>query len=383
MSNDVWGVIAGGGTYGHLTPAMAAADALVARGCPVERLHFVGSRRGVEAERLADARHGVTLLPGRGIQRRLTRDNLGAALGLAQAAVQAFRLLRRIRPSVVLATGGYSSLSCALSAAVLRIPLIVAEQNAVPGAANRISARFARACAVSFPGTPLPRATLTGNPVRPEMLAVDRVRDRSQARAELGVATQRTLVVVFGGSLGARRLNEAALDLRDRWRDRDDLAVHHIVGDRDWDLLASRSGPRQELLRYRAVRFEAAMPTVFAAADLVVCRAGASTAAELAAVGLASILVPYPAATGDHQSANARVFVDAGAAVLVPDAEADAERLGAEVERLVADRDLLVAMGAGAASLGRRDAADRVAELMVRHATQPWDGAGPAGAELG
>ncbi|HUJ65121.1 MAG TPA: glycosyltransferase, partial [Acidimicrobiales bacterium] len=202
-----WAVIAGGGTGGHVVPAIAIGRALVDRGHPSDSVLFVGSRRGIEGRLVPAAGFRIILLPGRGLARRLTRDNLAAVLGLVTAVVQAVRLVGRIRPSVVISVGGYASVPCALAAALWRVPLIVAEQNAVPGLANRIAGRFASACAVSFAGTPLPRAVLTGNPVRPEILAVDRSCDsRAAARAELGLPANGVVVAVAGGSLGARRI---------------------------------------------------------------------------------------------------------------------------------------------------------------------------------
>jgi undecaprenyldiphospho-muramoylpentapeptide beta-N-acetylglucosaminyltransferase len=365
-------VIAGGGTIGHVGPGIATALELVARGCPPAALHFVGSERGVEATRVPAAGFTLTLLPGRGVQRRLTIENVGAIAGLGRAGARALALLRRLRPAVVLATGGYASVPCALAAAALRIPLVVAEQNAVPGAANRLTARFAVAAAISLPGTPLPRAVLTGNPVRPEVLAVDPVADRAEARRTLGVPDDRFLVAVFGGSLGARRLNEAAAGARALLGARAGLAVRHIVGDRDWPRFGPAAGPRGgERLLYRAVPFETDMPSVLAAADLVVCRAGASSIAELCAVGVPSVLVPLPGAPGDHQAANARALVEAGAAELVADGDLDAERLAAVVVRLAGAPEQLGAMRRASAALGRRDAAAAVADLVEEAASRP------------
>ena len=180
-----WALIVGGGTAGHTLPGIAIGRALVARGHDVGTIHFVGSERGSEVRLVPDAGFTLTALPGRGIQRRLTMANVGALVGLARAFGRALSLVRHRRPSVVVALGGYASVACALAAVLFRIPIVVAEQNAVPGAANRLVARFARAAAVSFPGTDLPRAVVTGNPVRPEILAVDRKRDLAPARARL------------------------------------------------------------------------------------------------------------------------------------------------------------------------------------------------------
>src|SRR5690606_13319384 len=166
--------------------------------------------------------------------RRLTLANVGALAGLLLAFGRALRLLGRLRPRVVVAVGGYASVAIALAAWLRRIPVVVAEQNVVPGAANRLVARFARAAAVSFEGTPLPRAVVTGNPVRSEITALADEARRKEARARFAPPEGRHLVLVTGGSLGALRLNLATVDALERWRGRTDLAVHHVVGRRDW-----------------------------------------------------------------------------------------------------------------------------------------------------
>lgn len=361
-------VITGGGTGGHVVPAIAIGRALVARGHAPESVHFVGSQRGIETRLVPEAGFSLTVLPGRGIQRRLTLENIPAAAGMGRAVAQATALLRRERPRVVISVGGYASLACAMAAVTLRIPLVLQEQNAAPGAANRLVGRFARACAVSYPGTPLPRARVTGNPVRPEVLAVERSTGAAEARAALGLPADRRVLGVFGGSLGALRINRALLGALPAWAPRDDLAIHHVVGERDWELVSAETPSLEGGLHYQAVRYEDRLPLLYAAADLFVCRAGGNTVAELAAVGAPAILVPLPGAPADHQTANGRVFADAGAAVLVRDAELDGEKLRAEVDGLIDDAGRLDAMAAAATSLGRRDAADRVAALAEEHA---------------
>ena len=361
-------VITGGGTGGHVVPALAIGRALVARGHEPASLHFVGSQRGMEARMVPEAGFSLTLLPGRGIQRRLTMENVPAAAGMARAVAEAIGVLRRERPRVVVSVGGYASLATALAAVSLRIPLVLQEQNAAPGAANRTVARFARACAVSYPGTPLPRATVTGNPVRPEVLAVQRTAaTTAEARAALGLPLDRKVVGVFGGSLGSLRINRAVIEALPEWHDRDDLAIHHVVGERDWQLISAET-PLVERLHYQAVRYEDRMPLLYAAADLFVCRAGGNTVAELAVVGVPAILVPLPGAPADHQTANARAFVQAGGGLLRPDSQMHGDQLVSDVDDLLHDPERLAAMGKAAASLGVRDAADRVAALAEEHA---------------
>ncbi|KAA0234373.1 MAG: UDP-N-acetylglucosamine--N-acetylmuramyl-(pentapeptide) pyrophosphoryl-undecaprenol N-acetylglucosamine transferase [Acidimicrobiales bacterium] len=357
-------VIAGGGTAGHILPGVAVAKALVDRGVPSGAIHFIGSERGLEADLVPAAGFELTLLPGRGIQRRLTLKNLSAAWGLGRALFGALRLLHRHRPEVLLTVGGYASVACVVSAVLLRIPIVVCEQNARAGLANRLAARFAVASAVPFAQTDLPRAVVTGNPVRAEVLAVADKRDRPAARRALGLPAERTVIAVFSGSLGARRLNEAVREAAGTWVDRGDLAIRHVVGARDFDAFEIPVRSRTCKLLYQAIRYEERMDLLLAAADLVICRSGGTTVAELACVGLPSVLVPLPTAPRDHQTANAMPLVDAGASVLIADDELDADRLRLEVEAIVDVPGRMADMAAAARSLGRPEAAERVADLV-------------------
>ena len=329
----------------------------------------MGAARGIEARLVPPTAFPLTLLPGRGIQRSFTPANVAAVGGLLVAFGRALRLLGRLRPHVVVvAVGGYASVAIALAAVLRRIPVVVAEQNVVPGAANRLIARFAKASAVSFEGTPLPRAVVTGNPVRREVAALGDGHGRDAARAALGIGDGRHLVLVTGGSLGALRINRATLGAVEQWRDRADLAVHHIVGRRDWDEIAAAVPRDLGVLQYRAVPYEDDMPTALAAADLAVCRSGSGTCFELAAVGLPAIVVPSPVVTADQQTRNAEQLVGAGAAVLVSDADLDADRLASEVDRLLVDGERRRAMAAAARAWAKPDAAEAIAALAEEHA---------------
>ena len=371
---DTYAIVAGGGTAGHVVPGLAIAEELVRRGVPRDAIQYVGSERGIETQLVPTAGFPLTVLPGRGIERRLTLANVGAVVGLVRAILTGIGLVRRLRPAVVVGLGGYASVPCVIGAVLWRVPIVVAEQNAVPGAANRLAGRFAKACAVSFDGTALPHAEWTGNPVRPEIVALaepdpDR---RRAARQGLGVADDRTFVAVFGGSLGARRINHAVADATARWSDRDDLALRHVSGRRDHDELVERIRiPDDATLEHQLIEYEDDMPSVYAAADLVLCRAGASSVAELAVTGMPAVLIPLPGAPGDHQTANARALVDAGAAVLVPDAELDADRVVAEIDALAADPERRAAMAAAARRFSRPGAAAAVVDVVERHARRP------------
>jgi undecaprenyldiphospho-muramoylpentapeptide beta-N-acetylglucosaminyltransferase len=372
-SRATFALVTGGGTAGHVQPALAVGEALVARGHAPDTIGFVGSRRGIEGTLVPEAGFEVTLLPGRGIQRRLTLENVGAVAGLIAASVLAFGIVAKRRPRVVVTVGGYAGLPCAAAAIVLRVPVVVVNLDTVPGASNRLVARFARKSAVAFAGSSLPNQVLTGAPVRRAVLSADRtVGGRDAARAALRLPPGRLVLVVAGGSLGARRLNEAALGLAKSWASRGDLTIYHVAGDRNLsglerDAAGLGLGPRtspEEGLDYRLVGYERQMPALLAACDLAVCRAGASTVAELAAIGTPSVLVPLPGAPDDHQTHNAEALCRVGAAVMLADQDCSPARLEDLVSPLFADRASLDSMAEAAGAAGHRDAAERVAELV-------------------
>ena len=385
-----YAIVAGGGTAGHLQPALAIAEALVARGHDRASIGFLGSERGQDAATLAGRGFPVTLLPGRGIVRSLApRDlvrNVRSVGELVVAALRAVRVVGRARPRVVVSVGGYASLAGAVGALTHRVPLVLVNVDAVPGAANRLFGRFARASAVGWEGTPLPRAVVTGTPVRPEIASVDRSpAGRAAARRQLGLSEGRTVVVAFGGSLGARRINRAVDGVAERWAAREDLALYHIVGRRDWDEYRDdrdRGADADRRLELVRVPYEERMDAVYAAADVAVCRAGAMTVAELAVAGVPAVLVPLPGAPGDHQTANARVLERVGAAVVLADPDCTPAGLATILEGLVAGPGRLGAMGQAARSVGRSDAADAGARL-VEASARPADGGRGSGGGSG
>ncbi len=351
-------LISGGGTGGHVFPALALAEELLARGYVRDRIHFVGAARGLEATAVPAAGFAVELLPGRGLERSASpaaiERNVRTAFDTVVAFRRAFALVGRLRPRVVVGVGGYASLPALVAARARRIPAVIHESDAHPGLANRIAVRLGARAAVTLPGTPLPGAVVTGNPIRPAIAAVERA----------PVTPPR--IAVVGGSLGAGSLNRAVLGLYDRWRDRTDLTIHHVTGTRDYQgcsttLAAQRAAG--DRLSYSLVPFEEHMEVVYAEATLVVSRSGGMTA-ELTTIGMPSVLVPLPGAPGDHQTANADALVAAGAAVKIPDAELDPGRLAAELDALLADPSRLDAMSTAARTLGRPDATARFADLV-------------------
>jgi UDP-N-acetylglucosamine--N-acetylmuramyl-(pentapeptide) pyrophosphoryl-undecaprenol N-acetylglucosamine transferase len=355
-SDEAFAVITGGGTGGHVYPAIALAGELVARSHPREEIRFVGTRRGLEARVVPEAGYTIELLPGRGLQRRFTVANLRAAWDSLRAFAHARRVVRAMQPDVVVGVGGYASLPSLMAARLGRVPAVVHEQNAAPGLANRVAVRMGAKAAVSLPGTPLRSAILTGNPVRSEIAATRRMPDPN-----------RPLIAVFGGSLGAGRLNEGALDLYERFRDRADVVIHHVTGPRNYEHCAARLAAIRrpgDALAYELVAYEEHMEHLYARTTVAVCRAGAVTVAELATAGVPSVLVPLPGAPGDHQTRNAEALDAADASVVVPDDECDGERLDVELSALLGDPSRLGSMSAAARRLARPDAAARLADLV-------------------
>jgi undecaprenyldiphospho-muramoylpentapeptide beta-N-acetylglucosaminyltransferase len=364
-------VVTGGGTAGHVLPALAVAEALVVHGHDRTTIHYVGAERGIETRLVPPTGFPHTFFDVIGVQRRLDRSNLSFAPKLSRAVRAAVALLRRLQPRVVVSVGGYASLPCVLAARRLRIPIVAVSYDRTPGRASGLAARLAAASAVAFPGSRLPRARVTGAPLRQEILVVDPARDRADARAALDLPGDRFVLLAVGGSLGSAALNGVVEGFVAACADRADLAVHHVAGDRFVDGLgaSANAGARAGGILYHVVGYEDRMPQAYAAADVVLARAGASTVAELTAIGVPSILVPWPGAADDHQTANARPLADAGAALLVPESDLSVARLQREIDRLEAEPAVLSGMASAARALGavhRSDALVRLVEEVAQ-----------------
>jgi UDP-N-acetylglucosamine--N-acetylmuramyl-(pentapeptide) pyrophosphoryl-undecaprenol N-acetylglucosamine transferase len=349
-------VIAAGGTAGHVVPALAVADALRERGAEVE---FAGGERA-EAELVPAAGYPLHRLEVIGIDRK---DPVRAAraIGLAlRATARARGLLKRLGADAVMGGGGYVAGPVGLAARSLRLPLVITEADSHLGVANRLLAPLAERVFLSFPieGRDGAKYVVSG---RPLPVGTGKA-DRAAARRRFGVPGDGPCVLVFGGSLGARRINEAAIDA---FGTDAPGCVLHTSGRRDYDELRARLAELGDPPHYRLEPYVQPFADALAAADLVVARAGGSVL-ELAAAGLPAILVPYPHATADHQTENARYMKRAGAALIVPDAELDGPRLAREVGGLLRDRGRLAAMGNAAADAARPDAAERIADELLR-----------------
>lgn len=363
MEPNAFAVVTGGGTSGHVLPAIAIADALVARGHRPDEIVYIGAQRGIETRLLPNTPYPHHFLDVVGLQRRLAVSNLGFPFKLVRAIVAARRLLRGLRPAVVISVGGYASFPATFAARLRRIPVVVVSYDRIPGLASRVSAKFATACAVAFAGSKLPRARYTGAPVRRDLILLDRAAQRGPARAALGIPADRFVVAAFGGSLGSKVLNDAVAGMVEQLADRRDIAVRHVVGDR---FLASAAAERsnEQGIMYDVIGYEDQMVQVYAAADLMITRAGASTIAELATAGMPAVIVPWAASADDHQSDNARILGDVGAAVVLAEQDLTAQRLGEIVRGFVDDRDSLAEMAAAAHAAGDAHRSGRLADLI-------------------
>jgi UDP-N-acetylglucosamine--N-acetylmuramyl-(pentapeptide) pyrophosphoryl-undecaprenol N-acetylglucosamine transferase len=348
-------VIAAGGTAGHVVPALAVADALRARGAEVE---FVGGERS-EADLVPAAGYPFHPLRVAGMDRRNPLRALRAGLLALSATFAARTLLRRIGADAVLGGGGYVAGPAGLAARSLRLPLVLAEADSHLGVANRLLAPLARRVFLAFPlhGREGPKWVVSGRPVPAGTGAAD----RAAARARFGIEADERCVLVFGGSLGARRLNDAALDA---FGTAAPGAVLHASGRRDHDDLLRRLDALGSPPHYHLRAYIEPFADALAAADLAVARAGGGVQ-ELLVAGLPSVLVPYPHATADHQTKNARWAERAGAAMVVPDDELDGPRLAREVSALLGAPQRMAAMAAAAASVAKPDAAERIADELM------------------
>lgn len=352
-------VMAGGGTGGHVIPALAVARELQRRGHePV----FFGTRTGYEARLVPAAGFPLETIEIGGLNRVSLAQRLRSLVQLPLSTFRVWQWMRRHRPGAVFSMGGYVAGPVVLAAVLRRLPLIAMEPNAVPGMANRKAARWTRRALVNFQETsryfPPGRTEVTGVPVRSEFFSAPPVRSREVFS-----------VLVTGGSQGSRTLNNAG---RDSWPlfAKSGLPVRILHQAGRGHAAPLRDAFRQSGLEGEVVEFIQDMPAAFAAADLIVSRSGASTVSELAASGRPSVLVPFPFAADNHQMRNAEAMVAAGAARLVADSEMTGERLFEEVRQIFADRAKLCGMAEAARRMGRPGAAERAADVLIEEAVR-------------
>jgi UDP-N-acetylglucosamine--N-acetylmuramyl-(pentapeptide) pyrophosphoryl-undecaprenol N-acetylglucosamine transferase len=359
-------LIAAGGTGGHIFPGLALADAILARE-PSAHVAFVGTPRGLES----------SLIPKAGYQLHLVdmvpvanASKLRVPFALTRSVMQARRLLKVNAADVAVGMGGYASAPLVLAARLKSVPSLIHESGAILGRANALAAHFTRHVALAFEDTAgkLPskvRPRVVGMPLGPQFSSFDRAGLRKEARIAFGIPEDKSALFVMGGSLGAAHLNELAVDLAGRWKERDDVAIVIKAGQdhaaKVDEALVANGGDAVA----RCISFFERMDQAYAAADLGLCRAGAGTVAEVAVTGLPSILVPYPHAIDDHQTLNAGALVRAGGAVLIPDGELDSDRSRDTVEELLFSPDTLSKMSDAARTVAHPRAADDLADWVL------------------
>ncbi|TQN43415.1 UDP-N-acetylglucosamine-N-acetylmuramylpentapeptide N-acetylglucosamine transferase [Blastococcus colisei] len=353
-------VLAGGGTAGHIEPMLALADALRRRD-PDLRITCLGTARGMET-RLVPARgYDLRLIPPVPLPRKPTVDLLRVPGRVRRAVAETRALLEELSADVVAGFGGYVALPAYLAARRAGVPIVVHEQNALPGLANRIGARLAARVAVTAPGTPLHRGEHVGMPLRTAIGSLDRAARRAEARAAFGLDADRPTLLVFGGSQGAQTLNRAAVAAADALTDAG-IQVLHARGPRNTHVTVparpAGSAP------YVLVDYLERMDLAYAAADLALCRSGAVTVAELSAVGLPAAFVPLPIGNGE-QRRNALPVVEAGGGLLVEDGDLDAGWITGKLTPLLTDPAALAGYARHAAAAGVADADDRLAGIVL------------------
>ena len=370
MTGKLRVAIAAGGTAGHVNPALALAECLRERG---HEVRFFGEERRLEGRLVPEAGFDFFPVEVTGFDRERPWTLATALLHLAREErrlVRTFTSDPSLKPDVAVGFGAYVELPLMRAAAKMGIPVVLHEQNSVPGLANKQSAKQASLVAIAQPSVravfekhagPATRIEFTGNPVRNSVLAGDRAR----GRAVLGVPEDATLLLVFGGSLGAHHLNQRMTELKQRLLGIDGVYVVHSTGADDFEATkAALACTPEEEKRYRVQPYIDNMGDMLAAADLVLSRSGASSVAEIAALAVPAVLVPYPLATADHQTTNARYLVDAGAAVMFADADIDGEPFASELIDLLAQPNRREAMRAAARGLEQDRAAAALADAI-------------------
>lgn len=363
-------LVSGGGTAGHIYPALTVAARLADD--EHNEVAFVGTPDGLEARLVPEAGFEFHGLAAKGFDRARPSTLLTSSLTILGSFFLGLGVLRRFKPDVVIGFGGYVSLPLGAAAAFAGVPLVLHEQNSVPGLANRVLSRWAQAVCVTYPESisylayPA-RAVVTGNPVRSDITLAS----RDAGRRAFKLRKKDLVVLVFGGSRGARHLNTAMINLYQRLKAVPNLKVLHVAGPSEAEQvrasLAEVAGGREPGW-YRVLDYVENMGDAIAASDLVVCRSGATTIAELTVLGRPALLVPYPHATGDHQTLNAKSMVDIGAAWRIADADLGKPVFGDELFRLLGDPARLGAMGLASHAIGRPTAALELIEVAMETA---------------
>ncbi|MCW2810709.1 MAG: murG [Friedmanniella sp.] len=362
-------VLAGGGTAGHTSPLIATAHEL-ARLRPDARITAVGTARGLEVTVVPAAGLTLELVPPVPLPRRPSVDLALVGPRLVRSVAAAVEILRRVEADVVLGFGGYVSTPIYLAARRLGVPIVLHEQNALPGLANKLAARLTRHVFTSFPDTPLPHARYIGLPLRRGITDLDRAAAAPAARSGFGLDPDRPTLLVSGGSQGAMSINRAVLGARERLLAQG-IQVLHVLGPKNLTAETVEVADPSTGARYRPLAFVEQMEQAYAAADLMLGRCGASTVLESAALGLPAVFVPYPHGNGE-QARNAQIVVRAGGGLLLADADCTPDWVGREIDALFDDPVRLPAMTAALHGVAKTDAATVLARATLE-ATEPME----------
>ncbi len=355
-------VLAGGGTAGHTSPLIATAERLRDL-APEVQITCIGTPKGLESRVIPAAGLKLEMVPPVPMPRKPTPDLLKVPARLAKSVSEAKRIIKAANADVVVGFGGYVSMPAYLAARQLKLPVVIDEQNAVPGLANKVAARFAKVVAVTFPSTPLPRARFIGMPLRKGITELDRAAVRDDSRRELGLGLGRPVLLVSGGSQGAKSINDATAGAKAALLAAG-VDILHVLGPKNFTDAHTVETDATTGAQYVPVAYVDQMERAYAAADLMVGRSGAGTVMETAVVGLPCIFVPLPHGNGE-QAKNAAFLIEAGAGRLVDNADFTADRLKAEVLPLITDRGQLDAMGAKLKGLVPPDAAGELAKSVL------------------
>lgn len=356
-------IIAGGGTGGHIFPGIAIADEILKRYESAE-VTFVGTEEGIERSIVPQEGYNIRFLRAEGIVGRSMIKRLRAGIKVILSIYDSFKIIKDLKPDAIIGVGGYASFGMVITGRFLSIPTMIAEQNSVPGLANRILGRFVNAICLTYHESisyfPKDKTYITGNPIRQGITRGDRKR----AYDLFGLERDRFTILVFGGSAGARRINRAVCDSFNYLTEqRDRIQFLHQTGRSDIEWV--KESYRKWSFKGTVTPFIYEMAEAYAVSDLVISRAGATTLAELTAVGRPAILIPYPFAAANHQEENARKLSDMGAAKMILDTDLSGETLSEGIKEFLANDELRREMERAVRSLGRPDAASQVVDILM------------------
>ena len=357
-------LIAGGGTAGHINPGIAIAK-FIKQKHPDSEILFVGTQKGLETKLVPREGFELKVIKVRGFKRKLSLDTFVAVKELCQGIMEARKVIKEFGPDVVIGTGGYVCGPVVFNAAMMKIPTVIHESNAFPGITNRILARFVDAVAISFKDSrkyfkAAKQIILTGNPVRDEMLHTN----KHIAREKLEISPNKLLALIFCGSRGAETVNAAVVEMLTKHYKGNDFSVIYATGDLQYEKISSQlEGSKHKELSVVPYIYD--MANSMAAADLVVCRAGAITISELTALGIPSVMIPSPYVTANHQEANARALEEQGAAVVIVEKNLSGGLLYRQITSLLEDKDQLGKMAKNAKKTGVTDAAEKVYSIII------------------